>query len=89
MGPAVQLPSRSRSVPLGARTRHTAGSRRPLQRVRLETEAGRLQTAMEEAAQVIRAAERRLRNAQIAQLCALGADLQAAEAQLAALRPGR
>lgn len=61
----------------------------PLQRVRLETEAGRLQTAIEEASQVIRASERRLRNAQIAQLCALGADLQAAEAQLAALRPGR
>lgn len=60
-----------------------------LQRMRLEAEAGRLQTAMDEAAQVLRHSEQRLRRAQLAQLIALGADMQSAEVQLAALRPGR
>lgn len=57
--------------------------------MRLEAEAGRLKTAMDEAAQVLRLGEQRLRHAQLAQLIALGADMQAAEVQLAALRPGR
>lgn len=60
-----------------------------MQRMRLEAEAGRLKTAMDEAAQVLRLGEQRLRHAQLAQLIALGADMQAAEVQLAALRPGR
>lgn len=60
-----------------------------MQRMRLEAEAGRLKTAMDEAAQVLRLGEQRLRHAQLAQLIALGADMQSAEVQLAALRPGR
>lgn len=57
--------------------------------MRLEAEAGRLRTAIDEAQQRLELSEQRLRHAQLAQLCALGADLQAAEVQLAALWPGR